>query len=271
MATLTSQNGWRVLPIAPPKTQIPGTDIWLSLFPGDTAFLLTRVAAFFHKNIERLDMPVKEKPGYDDWGYAKRNVRGSTTQISNHSSGTAEDLNSTQHPRGVKNTFSQEEKAKIHAHLREYRDPETGHQVIRWGEDYSGTIDGMHFEIDDDEDAVKRVAKKLRALDAKREEEEMPTATEVASETVRLLLSTPISEMKYVKTLLKDVDGKFTIAEALNHAVGQSAGSLSGTVEANRELDEMREKVASVDAKLDQLIGLLTPQPEPNAPEGTNA
>lgn len=270
MATLTSQNGWRVLPIPPPRVQIPDTDIWLSLCPGDPAFLLTRVASFFHKSIERLDMPVKEKPGVDDWGYAKRNVRGSTTQISNHSSGTAEDLNATQHPRGVKGTFSAEEKNKIHAHLREYKDPVTGRQVIRWGEDYSGTIDGMHFEINGDEDEVRRVAAKLRALDAKREEEEMPTAKEVAAETVKLLLNTPISEMEYVRRQLNDVDGKFTLAEALNHAVGQGAGALGGTVEANRELDEMRAKVESLDTKLDAVIKLLTPEPEPDAPEGTN-
>jgi peptidoglycan hydrolase-like protein with peptidoglycan-binding domain len=35
--------------------------------------------------------------------------------------------------------------------------------VVRWGEDYSGTIDGMHFEINDDAAAVHLVAERLRA------------------------------------------------------------------------------------------------------------
>jgi hypothetical protein len=161
----TSQNGWTVLDTAPPPTTVPGTDIELHLRPGDCSFLLTRVAGWFHKNIEPLDMPVREEPGYDDWGWAKRPVRGQIKGYSNHASGTAEDLNATQHPRGVKGTFSQAEKDKVHAHLREYRDPVTGKVVIRWGEDYSGTIDGMHFEVVGDEEEVARVVKLIKAAE----------------------------------------------------------------------------------------------------------
>ena len=76
----------------------------------------------------------------DDWGYAFRMVRGSTDKLSNHASGTAIDLNATKHPLGKVGTFPSEKVAMIRALAKKYG--------LKWGGDYKGRIDEMHFEIE---------------------------------------------------------------------------------------------------------------------------
>lgn len=135
---MNSQNGWVVL--NPEQTQqwvIPGTGRWLRLSRGPAGFVLTHLALWFHRRIEPLD-----PAPWDDWGYAVRNVRGSSTVVSNHSSGTAMDLNATKHPLGVRNTFTLDQASRIRVRLRERYDG-----CIRWGGDYENRADEMHFEI----------------------------------------------------------------------------------------------------------------------------
>lgn len=170
MVTRYSQNGWTVLEKRPPYVPIPGTDIEIAVRPGDVAFLLTRVASWFNRNIESLSKKNAENAP-DEWGWALRPIRGQTKGYSNHASATAIDLNAVDHPRGVKGTFSADEKRRIRAYLAEYRG------VIRWGEDFSGTVDGMHFEVIGTVGKVADVAAELRLRDmpveSTREDEEM--------------------------------------------------------------------------------------------------
>jgi D-alanyl-D-alanine carboxypeptidase-like protein len=153
----TSQNGWTVLTTAPPAVTVPGTNVRLTVRPGDVATVLIEVARRFHSEVESLTGGVA-----DDWGWAYRPVRGQTSGFSNHASGTAIDLNATQHPRGVRNTFTAAEKAATRRILAAMRDDRIDRSVVRWGEDYSTTIDGMHFEINADSAAVARVADRIR-------------------------------------------------------------------------------------------------------------
>jgi hypothetical protein len=110
---------------------------------------------WFDGKLENLDEPV-----HDDWGYAYRPIRGYSSTLSNHSSGTAMDLNATDHPLGVDHTFSPAEVNAIHARLRLYKG------TIRWGGDYSGRKDAMHFEINADIRECERVARGL--MDSRR-------------------------------------------------------------------------------------------------------
>jgi len=159
----TSQNHWTVLDTAPPVVEmIPGV-LKLRVAPGPVAVIFTDLAQQFHAHVERVDLKVEETPGYDDWGWAKRPVRGSTTVYSNHASGTAIDLNATRHPRGVSHTFKQPQIDAIRSMLRRYRDSETNRLVVRWGGDFQTTVDDMHFEINAGFEAVRRVATKLTA------------------------------------------------------------------------------------------------------------
>ena len=88
----------------------------------------------FHELIEPID-----EGALDDWGFAFRMVRNSTQTLSNHSSGTAIDLNATQHPLGKVGTFPAEKVPMIRALAKKYG--------MTWGGDYKGRKDEMHFEI----------------------------------------------------------------------------------------------------------------------------
>lgn len=149
-----SQNGWPVAPLRRSR-RVPGTQVSLTVADGAAGDVLMYVAAQFNGRVEDID---NARGGLDDWGYAYRPIRGST-ETSNHASGTAIDLNATRHPLGVKNTFSHAQQAAIHAILQEVD------FVVRWGGDYSGRVDEMHFEINAPEFKVKRVAERLKGGD----------------------------------------------------------------------------------------------------------
>lgn len=151
-----SQNGYRANDIDRTKTwTIPGTTRQVRLHAGDAGWLLVHFAAWFHKNVESID-----RGQLDDWGYAERPIRGSSTTLSNHASGTAIDLNAVRHPLGVRGTFTGRQVKAIRSQLREYDG------VIRWGGDYQNRADEMHFEIVGDSDDVARVADRLQKATA---------------------------------------------------------------------------------------------------------
>lgn len=153
----TSQNGWPANDITQTDVQlIPSTARKIRLRKGDAGYLLRRIGTFVDQHVENIDESVQ-----DDWGYAERPIRGSA-ELSNHASGTALDLNATKHPLAVAGTWSAGERDAIHKHLRDYIDPVTGHNVIRWGDDYANRKDGMHFEIVGTPSEVARVAARLR-------------------------------------------------------------------------------------------------------------
>lgn len=109
----------------------------------------------------------------DDWSWAKRNIRGSSTAISNHSSATAWDVNATKHPRSVHGTFSSTKIAAVHRILASITD-NAGNRIFRWGNDYvNATIDAMHFEIVRSHASVKEAADKIRARQKKESEVEL--------------------------------------------------------------------------------------------------
>lgn len=156
----TSQNGWPGLPADSSKLHpwvIPGqgTDTQIRLHNGSAGFLLAHLALCFDSKVEVLDEPV-----LDDWGYAYRPVRGYTSTLSNHASGTAEDLNATDHPLGSPGTFTDAEVEQIHRFLTRYDG------CVRWGGDYRNRKDAMHFEIDRQLSSCEAVARRL--VDTKR-------------------------------------------------------------------------------------------------------
>lgn len=143
----TSVNGWAVLDSSTTgplprlrKWNVPtppdGPARHLNLRDGSAGFVLVHLALWFHEKVERLDTGQ-----WDEWGWASRPIRGGTA-ISNHASGTAEDLNATRHPLGVpiSRTFTPRQVRMIRRRLRRYRG------VIHWGGNWSRP-DGMHFEI----------------------------------------------------------------------------------------------------------------------------
>jgi hypothetical protein len=136
--TLLSHNGWRAskdpAEIDIKSYTVPGTKTRLRCAEA-VAPLLIGFAAEFHKLIE----PIDDGP-LDDWGYAFRQIRGSTDNLSNHASGTAIDLNAPKHALGLVGTFPPEKVPMIRALAKKYG--------LKWGGDYKNRKDEMHFEID---------------------------------------------------------------------------------------------------------------------------
>jgi len=135
--TLTSSNGWPASKnreeIGVKSFQVPGTTLKLQCAEA-CAPLLIGFTAEFHELIEPVD-----EGKLDDWGYAFRDIRGMTGKLSNHSSGTAIDLNAPKHPLGKVGTFPNEKVPMIRALAKKYG--------LIWGGDYRSRKDEMHFEI----------------------------------------------------------------------------------------------------------------------------
>lgn len=151
----TAQNGWPALEagshklhtwVIPAKT---GT-VKYTLRDGSAGFLLAYFLLWFAEKVQ----PIKGKV-LDDWGYAWRPVRGQSTGLSNHAAGCAADVNALIHPLSRVGTFRRTQVDAIHAKLRFCRG------TIRWGGDYNGRKDEMHFEVVQNITYCEKVAKKL--------------------------------------------------------------------------------------------------------------
>ena len=137
MAKLKSDNGWPAsqdpLVIGIKSYPVKGTTIKLRCAE-KVAPLLVGFAAEFHATIEPID-----KGTLDDWGFAFRMVRGQTERLSNHSSGTAIDLNASKHPLGAEHTFTPEKTLAVIALAAKYG--------LKSGITYQHRKDPMHFEV----------------------------------------------------------------------------------------------------------------------------
>ena len=133
---LQSYNGWPAskdqAEIGIVSVPIEGTKLKVRCAKA-VAPLIAGFCKEFHELIEPID-----GGALDDWGYAFRNVRGVPGKLSNHSSGTAVDLNATQHPLGKVGTFPPEKVPMIRALAKKYG--------LTWGGDWTRK-DEMHFEI----------------------------------------------------------------------------------------------------------------------------
>ena len=134
---LTSPNGWPASEdrkaIGIQSFAIPGTSLKIACSK-DVAPILVAFCQDFHGWVEPID-----EGQLDDWGFAFRMTRGSDKVLSNHSSGTAVDLNATKHPLGKSNTFTKQQTNTIQLLIIKYG--------LSWGGNYKRRKDEMHFEI----------------------------------------------------------------------------------------------------------------------------
>lgn len=152
LPALTSQNGWPANDRSVIASYtIPGSVRKIALRKGDCSVVLLDILGWIHASVCRIDTGQ-----LDDWGYAERTIRGSSTTLSNHASGTAADLDALRHPLGARGTWTAAQYGAIRARLRFYEG------VVRWGADYTGRVDEMHFEINAGSTAVARIANKIR-------------------------------------------------------------------------------------------------------------
>jgi hypothetical protein len=148
---LTSPNGWPASEdrkaIGIQSFVVPGTKLKIACAK-DVAPILVAFCKEFHELVEPID-----QGQLDDWGYAFRMTRGSDKVLSNHSSGTAVDLNALKHPLGKSNTFNKEQCNIITLLITKYG--------LAWGGHYKKRKDEMHFEIKMNKEQVKQKIKQL--------------------------------------------------------------------------------------------------------------
>jgi hypothetical protein len=148
-----SQNGWPASAYRDALGIEPGWSRFGVAFPGGVrggpvGTVLGYVVEQFHQRVEPLTR------GHC-WGYAFREIRGQTSGYSNHASGTAIDINAPEHPLGRAGTFTPAQVRQIHAILAE------AGRVVRWGGDYTGRKDEMHFEVVGSAAAIAAAAARL--------------------------------------------------------------------------------------------------------------
>jgi hypothetical protein len=148
---MTSPNGWPASEdrqaIGIQSFAIPGTNLKIACAK-DVAPIFFAFCKEFHELVEPID-----QGQLDDWGYAFRMTRGSDKVLSNHSSGTAVDLNALKHPLGKSNTFNKEQCNIITLLITKYG--------LAWGGHYKKRKDEMHFEISMNKEQVKQKIKQL--------------------------------------------------------------------------------------------------------------
>lgn len=148
----TSQNGW---PASSNKAALgvvnfvhDGVSFPGGVKSGDVATVLGYVVDQFHTHVEKLHA------GWC-WGYDWKPIEGSST-LSNHASGTAVDINAPKHPMGSHGTFTSAQVAAIRKILNFCGG------VVRWGGDYTGRKDEMHFEINKNSALTHSLAMKIK-------------------------------------------------------------------------------------------------------------
>jgi len=155
---LTSYNGWPAskdqAEIGVKPFKVKGTSLKLRCAEKVEPLLLN-----FAKEFNELIEPL-EGGALDDWGYCYRDVRGVPGKLSNHSSGTAIDLNASKHPLGKVGTFDAAKVPMIRALAKKYG--------LTWGGDWTRK-DEMHFEISIGPAKVAELVNKLGLEKSKNE------------------------------------------------------------------------------------------------------
>lgn len=138
---LYSENGWRMCDVNEcDRMPIPGTELKLWFRAGEANDIMRAWLSWFNRNVENLNNPVR---GFTDEGsFTNSNDVGN----SNHNSGTAADLNWSEHNFRVSYSgFTPTEIAAVRAGLKLFT--YKGQQTIWWGQDWGSPKDPMHFQL----------------------------------------------------------------------------------------------------------------------------
>ena len=144
--TIVTENGWDqcdsdVLD----RGLIPGTNAVCEILQGDVTTILKGFAAWYHRNVAPIDQGER-----DEWGWSRTN----TVWNSNHLSGTAMDINSSQWP-WQEYTMPQWMIDKIRVGLALFEG------TVFWGRDWDRP-DEMHFQIQGNAEQIAPFAAKLQ-------------------------------------------------------------------------------------------------------------
>lgn len=230
----SSQNGWPIVGHdACTDRAVCGAEFPNGWLRGDVDVVFTYLIERLHREVETI------VPG-TCWGWFVKNIEGTQTK-SNHGSATAIDYNATKHPQGVRNTYGQADRDRIHAILGDLDG------VVRWGGDYSGTPDDMHFEIHADRAAVERVADRIRAQQQEESDMELTDKYKPSSDACAALDKSPGYEV--------------TVKSGFDHMLICGGRALDKLDETGKRLDALEAVTESTAAKVDEILTLLRTPP----------
>ena len=219
-----SQNGW---PVAGREQQDEAPLIRTIRVPngvlkGDVAVVFRWLARQYDSRVEQL------VPG-TCWGWFVKRIVGSSS-YSNHSSGCAVDFNADRHPMGqaASRSMTAKQIAACRAIVRE------AGGVLRWGGDYEGRVDSMHWEIVATPARVKAFANKIRD-----EEADVPTADQISAEIIKDVRKT----REFLSDTNVDIIAKQTAAKltpVLNQLLAMARGEAA---EVPPSVDEIKAAV----------------------------
>ncbi|QFG14265.1 lysin A [Mycobacterium phage Tourach] len=142
-----SENGWRMCDANElDRGAVPGTSLVLPIRKGVANLILKGWVAWFHRNVESLN----NARGFSDEG-----AWTPTNDVanSNHLSGTAVDLNWSDHAFRVSYSgFTQAEINKVREGLKLFEG------TIWWGQDWNSPKDPMHFQLNYGEGDARNAA-----------------------------------------------------------------------------------------------------------------
>lgn len=232
----TSQNGWPVDTTGAHQDRDPiygNVKVPNGVLEGDVATVFRWVAERYHKTVEPLVAGTC-------WGWFVKTIIGSAT-ISNHASGTAIDLNADQHALGTKASASMTDRQidACHAIVT------AADGVIRWGGDYTGRPDPMHWEIVGTKSETAAFARKIRS-----EGDDMP----ITNADVDTILNRDAIPNLYGDASNNPTITVRTALKAAESADIRTAGILAAmTASAAAEV----RRDAEQSARLEQLIALV--------------
>lgn len=245
---MKSQNGW----------DIYTTQNSLSVLPYVTGKVHPETLVVFQHLCKRFNAEVEPITKGHSWGWAYRPIRGKTTGLSNHASGTAIDLNAPRHPLGARKTFTPSQVGKIREILKDFEG------AVRWGGDYKNRADEMHFEIITSAANLAKVSAKLSGnqkpvnptppatgttTTTNNKEKEMDSK-EVAKETAQQVWLTQAKANGKTEAMIQHLATAFVEIKSTTTAVGKILQQLS---EIRKENAEIKKAISEMKVKVDKL------------------
>lgn len=187
-----ADNGWPV--VGPDKIDasfaVAGVAFPGGLLRGNVSAVFRYLLGEIHARVEPLH------PGWC-WGYAQRDNVNSPGNPSTHATGTSVDVNAPDHANGAHGTWSSAQIAEIRQIMAEC-------PAFLWGEDFTGTVDGMHFQIANnlDEADLGRIVANLPAD----QEDDMPLSSDDVNRIAAEVMDRMRNE-KVIDMLVYDDDG----------------------------------------------------------------
>jgi hypothetical protein len=217
---------------------VPGTTLKIALRKGDVSVILLEYLRRYHLEVENLYHTPQ-----DLWGYAERTIRGSSTTLSNHASGTAADARATRHGLGMTGTFTRTEEQALDKLLADFRG------VLRHGKSYSGRKDPMHAEVVGTPAQVKALADDIRGTGATTP----PTNSAPQEDDLR------DDERKWLQGLYDQVTGNnFAGWQTWDGGTNEALTLVDYARRNNVEVRQAHVNLASVHSKLDALARHVT-------------